>query len=79
VEFEQGGAERAAYGSELLKRLSRDLQNRLGRGFSERNLVSIHFTDGSSAVDIEALAAHYQNEDLWHRSMSEAEDEGSSV
>jgi predicted nuclease of restriction endonuclease-like (RecB) superfamily len=26
------------YGTELLKRLSRDLQSRLGRGFSERNL-----------------------------------------
>jgi predicted nuclease of restriction endonuclease-like (RecB) superfamily len=38
VEYEQGGKERAAYGSELLKRLSGDLQSRLGRGFSERNL-----------------------------------------
>jgi hypothetical protein len=38
VEHEQGGAERADYGSGLLKRLSRDLQARLGRGFSERNL-----------------------------------------
>ncbi len=38
VEFEQGGKERAAYGSELLKRLSADLQSQLGRGFSERNL-----------------------------------------
>jgi hypothetical protein len=35
---EQQGSERAAYGSELLKRLSQDLQSRLGRGFSERNL-----------------------------------------
>jgi predicted nuclease of restriction endonuclease-like (RecB) superfamily len=38
VEHEQQGAERAEYGSELLKRLSQDLQSRLGRGFSERNL-----------------------------------------
>jgi predicted nuclease of restriction endonuclease-like (RecB) superfamily len=38
VEFEQGGKERAAYGSELLKRLSGDLQSHLGRGFSQRNL-----------------------------------------
>src|SRR4051794_23786047 len=38
VEHDQGGEERAAYGSELLKRLSRDLQSQLGRGFSERNL-----------------------------------------
>ena len=38
VEQEQGGEERAVYGSELLKRLSRDLQARIGRAFSERNL-----------------------------------------
>ncbi len=38
VEFEQRGKVRAVYGSELLKRLSGDLQSRLGRGFSERNL-----------------------------------------
>ncbi len=38
VEHEQGGAHRAAYGEELLKRLASDLTARLGRGFSERNL-----------------------------------------
>ena len=36
------------------------------------------FTAGSSGVDIEALAARYQNEDFWQRSMSKAEDEGPS-
>ena len=35
VEHDQGGEERAAYATELLKRLSRDLGLRLGRGFSE--------------------------------------------
>lgn len=38
VEFEQGGQERASYGQALLKRLSVDLAQRYGRGFSERNL-----------------------------------------
>jgi len=38
VEQEQQGAERAAYGERLLKRLARDLSGRFGRGFSERNL-----------------------------------------
>jgi predicted nuclease of restriction endonuclease-like (RecB) superfamily len=38
VEFEQGGAVRAEYGTELLKRLAADLTGRFGRGFSERNL-----------------------------------------
>ena len=38
VEVEQGGKERADYGTQLLKRLSADLTQRFGRGFSERNL-----------------------------------------
>jgi len=38
IEHEQAGKSRAVYGSELLKRLSRDLQSRLGPRFSERNL-----------------------------------------
>jgi hypothetical protein len=38
VEHEQRGAARAAYGERLLKRLARDLSERFGRGFSERNL-----------------------------------------
>ena len=38
VEQEQRGALRAGYGEQLLKSLARDLSNRFGRGFSERNL-----------------------------------------
>ena len=38
VEFEQGGQERAEYGSALLKRLSVDLTARFGRGFGIYNL-----------------------------------------
>ena len=34
VEREQGGAARAAYGEEILSRLSADLPKRFGRGFS---------------------------------------------
>jgi TnpA family transposase len=34
------------------------------------------FTDGSSVVDIEALAARYQNEDFWRRSMTESNEDG---
>jgi predicted nuclease of restriction endonuclease-like (RecB) superfamily len=41
VEFEQGGRERVAYGQALLMRLSADLSNRFGRGFSERNLEQV--------------------------------------
>ncbi len=38
VEFEQGGNEKADYGSELLKRLSNDLKERYGKGFSKTNI-----------------------------------------
>lgn len=39
VEFEQEGAERAQYGSGLLKRLSGELNEWFGRGFSRHNLA----------------------------------------
>lgn len=38
VEVEQKGEERAEYGEELLKRLSKDLTDRFGRGFGVDNL-----------------------------------------
>ncbi len=38
VEVEQKGEARAEYGKELLKKLSKDLTDKFGRGFSERNL-----------------------------------------
>ena len=41
VEFQQRGMERAAYGVTLLKRLSSDLSQRFGRGFSVDNLENM--------------------------------------
>jgi hypothetical protein len=38
VEFGQEGKIRAEYGEELIKRLSRDMTKRFGKGFSEMNL-----------------------------------------
>lgn len=38
VEFEQNGADRAEYGTELLKDLSKDLKQQYGKGFSKSNL-----------------------------------------
>jgi predicted nuclease of restriction endonuclease-like (RecB) superfamily len=38
VEHEQGGAKRAAYGRELIRRLGRDLTAKFGRGFGVDNL-----------------------------------------
>lgn len=41
VEFEQSGALRAGYGEGLLKRLSEDLTERFGKGFSVQNLENM--------------------------------------
>lgn len=41
VEFEQNGEARAAYGTQLIERLSVDLTQRYKRGFSSRNLWQI--------------------------------------
>lgn len=41
VEFEQGGADRAAYGEALIKRLGVDLSRQFGRGFGWRNLAQM--------------------------------------
>ncbi len=41
VEYEQGGREKAEYGSELLDRLSKDLTASYGKGFSRSNLFQI--------------------------------------
>jgi hypothetical protein len=38
VEFEQGGDEKAEYGTKLLERLPRDLSVKFGRGFSLSNI-----------------------------------------
>jgi hypothetical protein len=41
------------------------------------NLIgNFDFTTSPKPVDIEDLAARYQNQDFWRRSMTEAEDEG---
>jgi predicted nuclease of restriction endonuclease-like (RecB) superfamily len=41
VEFEQGGNEKAVYGSQLLDTLSKDLSLSYGKGFSRSNLFQI--------------------------------------
>lgn len=41
VEFEQHGKERAEYGSNLINRLSHDLSNLYGKGFSKSNILYI--------------------------------------
>lgn len=41
VEYEQAGNEKAVYGSKTLERLSKDLSDQLGSGFSRTNLISM--------------------------------------
>lgn len=41
VEYEQHGSHRATYGDELIKRLSHDLRQKFGKGFSRSNLFTI--------------------------------------
>jgi predicted nuclease of restriction endonuclease-like (RecB) superfamily len=41
VEYEQLGNEKSVYGSKILERLSKDLSDQLGRGFSRTNLISM--------------------------------------
>ncbi|GAA3920920.1 DUF1016 family protein [Chitinophaga oryziterrae] len=41
VEYEQGGNEKSEYGSQLFERLSRDLTQAYGKGFSRSNLLYI--------------------------------------
>jgi hypothetical protein len=74
VEFKQKGERRADYGKALLKRLSKDLIYRFGRGFSERNLeqmrlfyinwpisqtVSAKSQPASSAEKLQTLSARF--------------------
>ena len=67
IEQEQQGAARAGYGEELLKRLARDLSERFGRGFSERNLEQmrafylgwpISQTASAKLIDVSSEAVH---------------------
>ena len=41
VECEQGGENRAEYGTQLTKRLAKDLTSRFGRGFGHVNLAQM--------------------------------------
>lgn len=68
VEGEQLGEKRAAYGKVLLKRLSGDLTERFGRGFSERNLEQMRlFYLGwqiSQTLSAKSEPAFYETEAL---------------
>jgi len=64
VEFEQGGAARAEYGTRLLPRLAQSLTAEFGRGFDERNLRNMRAFFQSfpiwNAVRTELSWTHYR-------------------
>ena len=41
IEYEQAGSEKAEYGKQLLKTLSKELTKELGKGFSRSNLQNM--------------------------------------
>lgn len=64
VEYEQGGNERAEYGSGLLNRLSHDLTERYGRGFNRNNLQYMRkfylVFPNSTTLSCKLSWSHYQ-------------------
>lgn len=52
IEFEQEGNERAEYGSDLLARLSKDLQQKFGKGFGRRNVLDMRRFESFKHTDI---------------------------
>ena len=70
VEFEQGGEARAAYGAQLIKRLSKDLSLRYKRGFSTRNLWQFKnflylFSTGEIVQTLSAQFTHNSPDTIW--------------
>ncbi len=62
VKIEQGNKERASYGDRILKELSRDLNKKFGKGFSERNLAymrSFYQLYASGEIHPELTWSHY--------------------
>lgn len=60
VEFEQGGNEKAEYGSKLLDKLAKDLTEQYGKGFSRSNVFQIRqfYTRFSK---IQTLSGQFEN------------------
>ena len=62
VEFEQGGKEKADYGSQLLDQLSKDLSRRYGKGLSRSNVFQIR-QFYLRLSKIQTLSGQYQDDD----------------
>ena len=74
VECEQGGANRSAYGSQLMKQLSRDLTVRFGRGFGPVNLSQMRrFFLTWSASEIFQTLSEKSTSDLTERGLPKSQ------
>ena len=67
AEEELAGEERAEYGAEVIKRLSRELTTKYGKGFTKTNLYSFYrfykcFPEGAVALRISAQLLFLQTE-----------------
>lgn len=70
---EQNGADRAAYGKEIIKNLSLELTNEFGAGFGERNIRNFRqfylmfqdFRDleiSDFQIDVDTYSTHFKNQ-----------------
>ncbi len=76
VEFEQKGEKRAEYGTALLKNLSKDLTEQLGKGFSYRNLRLFRQFYLTFPI-VQSLTAQSENEEIpiWQSPIAKSSNE----
>ncbi len=67
VEEEQKGEDRAAYGKEILKNLSKELSTEFGRGFSERSLREFRqfYQTMPDLIEINQAASDSSEQNIW--------------
>jgi predicted nuclease of restriction endonuclease-like (RecB) superfamily len=68
VEEEQRGAQRAAYGEELIERLAEDLTGRFGRGFGRSNLAQMRSFDLAYPQILQTVSGKSAGRAASHRS-----------
>ena len=69
VEEEQKGEDRAAYGKEILKNLSKELSSEFGRGFSERSLREFRqfYQTMPDLIEINQTASDSSEQNIWRK------------
>jgi len=72
VQEEQNGKERAAYGKEIIKRLSAELTNSFGKGYSERSLREFRqfYQTFPDLLQIGQTPSDLSDENIWRTSFA---------